>query len=279
MVHYRNLQESGINYIQDLYEDNGNAKPFRLWNENGLHRREFLKWYALIQTTCKLKGLAEQIEQPNEESVYTVNFNNRSVPIGKVVSKSVYILLMDKQNLSITSKPRIWNKLEDRNIKWEEVYVRPHKKSIDTKSRVFQYKFLNDLLVNNYWLCKWNLKDTDKCSFCQSHVETLEHIFWNCHYVQDFWEQIKLWLLRKTQSDITIDKNMVFLGNDDDFVYTMLLEAKKHIYYSRLNNTKPNFQNYLNWLEYVKKIEMHVSWQSNNSKLACRLVEKWSIIE
>lgn len=255
MVYYRNFQDIGLNYV------------------------EFLKWYGLIQATRDHRGPSEHREQSNEELVYTVNVNDRSIPIEKVVSKNVYMLLIEKHDLLITSKPRTWGKIEDKNVDWENVYLRPYRKSIDTKSRIFQYKFLNDILVNNYWLYKWSIKDTDKCSFCQSQTETLEHMFWNCKHTQAFWEQIKIWFVRKTQFDITIDKTMVFLGSDDDITYTVILEAKKHIYYSRLNNVKPTFVKFLNWLEYVKNLEIYVARRSNSSKLSSRTLEKWSLLE
>jgi hypothetical protein len=103
-------------------------------------------------------------------------------------------------------------------------------------------------------------------------------MFWNCQYIQDFWEQIETWFHGKTQNPINFDKTMVFLGCDDDIIYTVVLEAKKHIYYSRLNNIKPTFQKYLNWLEYVKKLEMDVAGRGM-SKLTFRIIEKWSSLQ
>ena len=38
------------------------------------------------------------------------------------------------------------------NIDWKSVYKRAHKIPLDTKVQEFQYKFLNDILINNYWL-------------------------------------------------------------------------------------------------------------------------------
>ena len=40
---------------------------------------------------------------------------------------------------------------EEGKINYEEYYLLPRKVMFDVKSFVFQYKFLNNILVNNFW--------------------------------------------------------------------------------------------------------------------------------
>ena len=62
--------------------------------------------------------------------------------------------------------------------------------SIDTKSREFQFKILNNILPLNYKLYKKKVVDTPYWSFGCSENETLEHIMWTCPVSQGFWNDI-----------------------------------------------------------------------------------------
>ena len=45
---------------------------------------------------------------------------------------------------------------EDNDMIWKEVF-KTAQTPIDVRIRDFQYRFLHDILVNNYWLFKWRL--------------------------------------------------------------------------------------------------------------------------
>ena len=42
--------------------------------------------------------------------------------------------------------------LDAQNTNWSIVYERAYRIPMDTRTKVFQYKFLQDVLVNRYWL-------------------------------------------------------------------------------------------------------------------------------
>jgi hypothetical protein len=55
----------------------------------------------------------------------------------------------------------------------ESVFKRCHKYVLDTSTKIFQYKFLNDILANNYWLRKWKIVEDETCTFCKNNVENM----------------------------------------------------------------------------------------------------------
>ena len=62
--------------------------------------------------------------------------------------------------------------------------------TIDVIYREFQFKVLNNILNLNYKLYKMKVISSPLCSFCDLENETIEHFFWKCTIVQDFWNQL-----------------------------------------------------------------------------------------
>ena len=49
------------------------------------------------------------------------------------------------------------------------------------------------ILFTNDKLFKIGLSDSDKCSFCGTYTEDLYHLFFNCSFVQVFWNSFTVW--------------------------------------------------------------------------------------
>jgi len=74
--------------------------------------------------------------------------------------------------------PKIAKYIEDKNVDWCTVYMRPFKYIMDGRSAESQYKFLHDIRVNQYWLYKWNLTGSSICRLCKETDENIYHMFW-----------------------------------------------------------------------------------------------------
>ena len=57
--------------------------------------------------------------------------------------------------------------------------------------KAFQYKVLNSILFTNTKLCKLGYIPDDKCSFCKSEPESLNHVFFNCRHARHFWKEFE----------------------------------------------------------------------------------------
>ena len=56
----------------------------------------------------------------------------------------------------------------------------------NSKLRSFYYRLISFALVLNTNLYRWNIIDSDLCSFCQEGKETTEHIFYKCKKIQPY---------------------------------------------------------------------------------------------
>jgi hypothetical protein len=63
--------------------------------------------------------------------------------------------------------------------------------SAKVRLRVFQFKFLHDILVNNHWLEKWKIKYSNVCNFCKIEAEDIMHLFLGLSMCQEYWRDLK----------------------------------------------------------------------------------------
>ena len=65
------------------------------------------------------------------------------------------------------------------------------KRAIDTGTRVFQYKILNNILYLNKHLYKIKVVESPLCSLCQKENETFEHLFLDCTFSKKTMDRYK----------------------------------------------------------------------------------------
>ena len=139
----------------------------------------------------------QKIENAFSESEPDINsnFNNRlkSVMQVKKVPKLVYSAMIEivteNQNSIINKWQEKLNIIIEEN-EWLEYFGIIYKSTISTVLREFQYKFLHRCIFTNDRLFKCKLSETNKCSFCKTQVETVNHLFWDCAVTQRFWNQV-----------------------------------------------------------------------------------------
>ena len=68
--------------------------------------------------------------------------------------------------------PRILNSLAIKSISPKEVFLRHFTILRDTKLQEFQFKLLYDIMITNYWLKRFELSETDACTFCGIECES-----------------------------------------------------------------------------------------------------------
>ena len=65
---------------------------------------------------------------------------------------------------------------------------------MDSASRNFQYRVLNNIVYFNEQLFKMNLSDNPYSSFCKSSYENVIHVFSECNVIQKIWSKLREWL-------------------------------------------------------------------------------------
>ena len=94
-----------------------------------------------------------------------------------------------------------------------------------------------------------NLVDTNSCTVCGTHEETLLHLFYNCEYITPLMNKITT-ILKNLFHNLQISSRIFLLGTykPDFLLDSLLLEVKKYIYFCRNKSYKPSLIGMKNFL-------------------------------
>ena len=115
------------------------------------------------------------------------------------------------------------------------------KTTVIGKLRSFQYRLLRRAIFTNTHLKRWGLRETDRCSFCEIHEETVIHLFCECPNVQPLWSMMTQMAAEFCGADEECLKlsirnvifNQVFSTNVRNVVNLLCLITKQYIYRQR----------------------------------------------
>ena len=82
-------------------------------------------------------------------------------------SIKLYLILVDANPVKLTAQDYFENLFETSQFNWKKIYFLICNTTLDTKTRMFQYKVLHNFLYANKMLFKFG------CSFCKLHGEKL----------------------------------------------------------------------------------------------------------
>ena len=86
-----------------------------------------------------------------------------------------------------TEKFSKWEKLLNCEItNWSKYFIILKKSCRNSYLQNFQFKLLHRIIPTNSFLHKIKLKNTNLCTFCKIHDETIEHLFFDCPVTQIF---------------------------------------------------------------------------------------------
>ena len=63
------------------------------------------------------------------------------------------------------------------NVDWPTIFMIPQNVTIESSTRIFQYKILNNILFVNNRLFKFGQAQSTSCSLCKCEKETTKHLF------------------------------------------------------------------------------------------------------
>ena len=61
----------------------------------------------------------------------------------------------------------------------------------ETRLRVLQWKILHNIYPTNIMLCKMKVTENNYCSYCNGEVDFIEHFFFYCPFIKNFWKDIE----------------------------------------------------------------------------------------
>ena len=201
-------------------------------------------------------------------------------PLAKATCKDFYkeFVIREKQ---IPKAQLKWNNNYTNDLEWPEIYKLPYLTTRDTALQSFQYKILHRFFPCNYTLSIWYGDQSPTCSNCENE-DNLEHYFFLCSTIQQFWTGIEKWWLQALHSSVSLNPCHVLFGlvnPGEDIVINIfnlcILYGKWHIFKCKQNGSNPSLYDYLRMLKNV--LDAEIVFYTLQGKKAV-FEEKWSLL-
>ena len=285
----KKVYAEGITHFKDILSSSGKLMPWQHFKEKGVSSCDYLLLIGLskaLPDTWKapLKSYTANTTPQTASNPFTIaefslNHNGANINLNKLTSHKLYWILVEQIRVYPTAKLKYESLFNDQNLDWKEIYLIPHKITLDIRTRIFQYKLLNRVLYTNNLLYKMKLSETPLCTFCGLYEESPEHLFFYCHFSTSFWMQTVNWLKNIDLKTDKLDVKDVILGFTKMKAHWTLFNhiiivGKQTIYFNRSTRTNPTLPQLIEKLKYIEHIEYSIANRNDRLKFHN---QKWKV--
>ena len=276
MIYWKKCEEKGLMYVNQLYQQ---CKAISLRQAMDMYGLLPLQYNSLMSAIPREWKNFFKTQEPTEympivPSCYDKVKNHANIT--KVVYSRLIVdndVLNNKKNKWETELNVIWSNNE---------FVKKIRRNMFLtnvpKLRSFQYRIMQRAIVTNVLLKKWNIIDTDTCTFCHQYTESVRHMFYECSIVQTLWNDI--WEIVETRYKVQVDSGIEYskvMFNEFTESRTIAnfigLLAKQYIYRCRCEKKIPSVNHFVTIMNQNENIEKYIAVK--NHRLPQHL-KKWN---
>ena len=279
IVFYKELYSKGILKVRDLLQNNTKFMTFAEFQTKFDTKLNYLQYHGLVHA---IRNTWKNILA--DKNVNSALSEIQTDPLAKEkISKYVYNHMISSKECDLTKQCKYWTETLKVNVDRDILsmyFIELYKSTVYTKLRAFQYRVLHNILVTNYDLCKWGIKESNLCTFCKTEVETSHHLLLECKISKTVWEWTFQFIHDKAGIKITYSNCDLILGVlecDDSSLFNLLFTlTKQYIYACRCLEIVPNKEVLFEKIEEVRCIEKKIALSNNNVR---QYNYKWDILE
>ena len=108
---------------------------------------------------------------PSQNTAFmcTPALKDGTLPLDSITSSKLYWKLIEIVQVYPSARHKFSTLFQNSDdLNWEAIYQIPHAVTLDTKTRVFQYKLLNRIIYTKKSLYKMKMIDSPLCTFLQN---------------------------------------------------------------------------------------------------------------
>ncbi len=266
-IFWKNFSTMGINFVNDLISEDGTFLSYDA----------FIIKYNIDIDFLNYAGLLDAI--PREWKEHIIDYETKLEEINHFwISKIKNNIKYNKLAYQLISE-KFRERPEKVEQKWKnilnisdddlcEIYSVVHQSlSLNSTLKAFQFKILHRILATNRLLFKMNISAYDLCTFCMTHSESIEHLFWDCMDIKNIWFKLfdKL-RLKDFLPNLKFDKKTILLGytgdesiNDIKCINLIIVIGKYYIYKEKLELKEPKFDNLFKYISYMTRIHTDIN--------------------
>jgi len=221
---------------------------------------DYIIWQGIIKAISNNVRHNNFEIKPIDQGLFQCGISKKYLRIDEATEKEIkggnkYKALRSMQTKDFKARIKFNNIHGEIDSKmWAAIYVLPWNHNIDNFTRDLQYKILYRFIATNKLLFKMNKIPSNVCSLCNLHIDSIEHAFWNCLIVRNFWfETFELWNATCHSNFKPNLRNITFgvLNEDLPSVNTLILHGKKFIQTAKKLVIELSTMNFVDYLKGV----------------------------
>lgn len=258
--HYRTLSHK-VNFPADIMRENNGLNSFLTYDEVNLkfediNRDEYLSLKVVI--TQSAQRLGKNINMISSIKPFRPSNLNLIFLCQKGCSQ--WAKLFKRKLLSnkvLVKRERAWeNSLGNiqGNYFWDNCYNNVNSFFYDNKLKIFYYNIIRGTLKTNRIVHHFVPGLTEMCTFCNTHSETILHLFYDCEITKIFID-IACDYIGQTLPifSITPGRKEFIFGVRNEKIYSptnlFVIMLKYYIWTSRCAKNMPVLINFINWFK------------------------------
>ena len=197
--------------------------------------------------------------------------------IEDLTSKKFYTFFLNKNKKKPTSEGTINAKFTNTSFAWNKIYMSARKATLDCYTRMFHFKVTHNILYLNKALYNMGKADSPRCSYCNLHDETVDHLYCNCFVTRSLWSGLKNLLPLLNLPDLTPQSAYVGLPYESDAIQIHIHLIFKICLYKSRESKKCNLMFIKNKIKQIRQLELKISAFDAKKSLYNRA--KWSRLD
>ena len=202
--------KAGLYYVQDLWEDG------RIKTVDELQTTVGPSAFLQFQYNAITNAIPQHYKTAAEQHplMATVHQEIRT-SLGQLhtLSNKVIRNFFDRQrNQEICAVPFWQHKL---NIDITKYFTNAQECTKESRLRLLHFKFVHNIYPTNILLHKMGIANSNKCLWCPE-VDYIEHAFFACPMIRQFWTSVKQTILAEYDTNITLDVETALFGVPKD---------------------------------------------------------------
>ena len=269
------LTRAGVFRIEDLYD----AEKERLMTSIELTHKynvgHFLVWHSILSSIPREWILQFNKREPTQGCQSVIMSELRRIIY---TVKWAYSLLLTQAQVTKPAKAQAkWQQelgisLQDDAV-WSGMFTTLYKVTDDFKLKWLQMRIFHRILPTARLLHLYGVTDTDTCTFCKAHVETIGHLFWYCRKVNAFWRTVTAALMpSQTLSLVQVIMNVNPSGGDDNINLLIILLGKQYIWRCRNFQRKLSVEDFKRSVKEYYDIEIFIARINDQTR---KISERW----
>ena len=221
VLFFKDWIKCGIINVRDIYNDNQLITLQQLCDKVGNSPSRIIE-YNVVKSALH-RALRTTPDLLDSTQVQKAVFNNKTL-----ISVREFRQELTSVKIVTPCSVSFWKRKFEYNISkadWTLAFACCK----ETRLRTLQYKILHNIYATNILLHKMKVTETNKCSLCPDLVDYLEHFFYECKIVKDFWKEVAQYIYNKYTVKIALSVCIVLFGIQDQTINKHTLHEINHV--------------------------------------------------